>query len=158
MGDCQDTNIPQVNEDALECCEIHETNCIKTSEAVPCLQVGKGETLTKLFQRLCKFLNRFTFLQLFDTPSSYQGNEGNLVAVNQDGTGLEFVTPCCDEELNELITGAVVTQKKVISGEGSPEGVLEAPVGTIYTDELGSAGAVLYVKESGTGDTGWVAK
>lgn len=43
-------------------------------------------------------------------------------------------------------------------GDGTPEGVVVAPVGTIYLREDGGAGTVLYVKESGTGATGWVAK
>lgn len=44
------------------------------------------------------------------------------------------------------------------SGNGSPEGVVTASIGSLYTDRSGSAGTVLYVKESGSGNTGWVAK
>jgi hypothetical protein len=44
------------------------------------------------------------------------------------------------------------------SGTGSPESVVTAPVGSMYTDTTGGAGTTLYVKESGTGSTGWVAK
>lgn len=43
-------------------------------------------------------------------------------------------------------------------GSGSPEGVLSASVGSLYTRSDGGAGTTLYVKESGTGNTGWVAK
>lgn len=43
-------------------------------------------------------------------------------------------------------------------GSGSPEGVVTAPVGTYYSRTDGGAGTSLYVKESGTGNTGWVAK
>lgn len=43
------------------------------------------------------------------------------------------------------------------AGSGSPEGALTAPVGSIYRRTNGGAGTVLYVKESGTGSTGWVA-
>lgn len=43
-------------------------------------------------------------------------------------------------------------------GAGSPEGVVSAPIGTLYTRTDGSASTTLYVKESGTGSTGWVAK
>lgn len=45
-----------------------------------------------------------------------------------------------------------------LSGEGSPEGVIVAPVGTVYTRTDGTPGATLYVKETGTDSTGWVAK
>lgn len=43
-------------------------------------------------------------------------------------------------------------------GNGTPEGVVTAPVGSTYHRMDGGAGTCLYVKESGTGNTGWVAK
>jgi hypothetical protein len=44
------------------------------------------------------------------------------------------------------------------SGAGTPEGAITAPVGSIYSRTDGGAGTSFYVKESGTGNTGWVAK
>lgn len=44
------------------------------------------------------------------------------------------------------------------SGTGSPEGAVTAPVGSLFTRTDGGASTTLYVKESGTGNTGWVAK
>lgn len=44
------------------------------------------------------------------------------------------------------------------SGSGSPEGVLSAAVGSLYTRTDGGASTTLYVKQSGSGNTGWVAK
>jgi len=44
------------------------------------------------------------------------------------------------------------------SGSGSPESVRTAPVGSLYTRTDGGASTTLYVKESGSGNTGWVAK
>jgi hypothetical protein len=46
----------------------------------------------------------------------------------------------------------------ILGGAGSPEGVATAPVGCMYLRTDGGASTVLYVKESGTGNTGWVAK
>ena len=46
----------------------------------------------------------------------------------------------------------------VTFGTGSPEGVKSAKVGTLYLRTDGGAGSTLYVKEAGTGNTGWVAK
>lgn len=46
----------------------------------------------------------------------------------------------------------------VLSGNGSPEGEVTARVGTLYRRLDGGAGTCLYVKESGTSNTGWVAK
>jgi hypothetical protein len=44
------------------------------------------------------------------------------------------------------------------SGTGSPNGVVTANVGSLYTDNAGSTSTTLYVKTSGTGNTGWTAK
>lgn len=43
-------------------------------------------------------------------------------------------------------------------GSGSPEGTLVAPVGSTYHRTDGGAGTSFYVKESGSGNTGWVGK
>lgn len=43
------------------------------------------------------------------------------------------------------------------SGAGNPESVVTAPVGSLYTRTDGGAGSTLYVKESGSGNTGWRA-
>lgn len=44
------------------------------------------------------------------------------------------------------------------SGAGTPEGVVTAPVGSLYTRSDGGATTTLYVKTSGSGNTGWTAK
>jgi len=44
------------------------------------------------------------------------------------------------------------------TGTGTPEGSVTASVGSLYTRSDGGASTTLYVKESGTGNTGWVAK
>ena len=44
------------------------------------------------------------------------------------------------------------------SGTGSPEGAVTAPVGSLYSRTDGGAGTTFYVKESGTGNTGWIGK
>jgi hypothetical protein len=43
-------------------------------------------------------------------------------------------------------------------GTGSPEGVVTAPIGSLYLRTDGGAGTSLYVKQTGTGNTGWVGK
>lgn len=45
-----------------------------------------------------------------------------------------------------------------LEGNGSPEGAVSAPVGSVFHRLNGGAGTSFYVKESGTGNTGWVAK
>lgn len=49
------------------------------------------------------------------------------------------------------------TLKDVIRGTSYPEGTVTAPVGTIYIRSDGGYASTLYVKESGAGNTGWVA-
>jgi hypothetical protein len=46
----------------------------------------------------------------------------------------------------------------VKSGVGDPEGVVSAVVGTIYSRTDGLPNQTLYIKESGSGTTGWVAQ
>ena len=51
----------------------------------------------------------------------------------------------------------IKTSRDIERGQGSPEGVISARVGTLYQRTDGGAGTTLYVKESGTGNTGWKA-
>jgi hypothetical protein len=44
------------------------------------------------------------------------------------------------------------------SGTGSPEGVVTAPVGSMWTDTAATTGAIRWIKASGTGNTGWVVE
>lgn len=43
-------------------------------------------------------------------------------------------------------------------GIGSPETVVTAPIGSLYSNTSGGASTTLYVKTSGSGNTGWTAK
>lgn len=47
---------------------------------------------------------------------------------------------------------------RILSGSGTPEGSVTAAIGSIYLRTNGGAATTLYVKESGTGNTGWAAK
>lgn len=44
------------------------------------------------------------------------------------------------------------------SGTGTPEASVTAIAGSLYLRTDGGAGTTLYIKESGTGNTGWIAK
>lgn len=55
-----------------------------------------------------------------------------------------------------IIRGATnINGITIFTGSGSPEGVITANVGSIYLRLNGSSGTTLYVKENGTGKTGW---
>jgi hypothetical protein len=45
-----------------------------------------------------------------------------------------------------------------LTGNNTPEGAITASVGSLFLRTNGGAGTTLYVKESGAGNTGWVAK
>ena len=47
---------------------------------------------------------------------------------------------------------------KFLKGFGTPEGAVQANVGSIFLRQDGGASTVLYIKESGTAGTGWIAK
>ena len=66
-----------------------------------------------------------------------------------------------DSSGNLNINGAITAGASNViwsSGTGTPEGAVTAPVGSIFSRTDGGAGTSFYVKESGTGNTGWVAK
>lgn len=54
--------------------------------------------------------------------------------------------------------GAKGAAPAILTCTGTPEGVVTAPVGSLALRIDGGAGTSLYVKQSGTGNTGWVGK
>ena len=54
--------------------------------------------------------------------------------------------------------GSATNAPSIRTGTGSPEGSVAAVVGSLYLRSDGGAGTSHYVKESGAGYTGWVAK
>lgn len=71
-----------------------------------------------------------------------------VVSTNQFINGTSFTTA-----VSVSIGGA-----RIFDCVGSPEGVVSAPVGSLALNSTGGASTTLYVKQSGTGATGWVAK
>jgi hypothetical protein len=61
---------------------------------------------------------------------------------------------------NGFLMGDGTAQPAVIirAGTGTPEGAVAAPVGSLYLRMDGGAGTSLYVKQTGTGNTGWDGK
>lgn len=147
--DCNETNVPEVDNSSVECCELTPTNCVVTSEAVPCLQVGKGSTLTNLFKRLCAHLKAIGFLTLKDSPSSYEGQAGKCVKVNDAESGVEFDDCCCETVVHyderEIIEVASVAETP--SFATLPGTSYTIPVGeggtyeVLYTGDLDLTGA-----------------
>lgn len=57
----------------------------------------------------------------------------------------------------DSMTGRLQINNQLYYGTGSPEGVVTAPPGSIYQNTSGGTNTTLYVKRSGTGNTGWFA-
>lgn len=74
-------------------------------------------------------------------------NQASVASVT-DGTYGGFKSP-----YYEMGTGALF-----LSGNGAPEGAVTAPTGSIYLRTAGGSGTTIYVKETGSGNTGWVGK
>lgn len=92
------------------------------------------------------------------TNTLYVDNDTNKVAI-----GGYYYLPTSTGTANYVMTtdGAGNTSwsdSYIIKGTGSPEGVVTATVGHLFLRTNGGTSTTLYVKESGTGNTGWVAK
>lgn len=61
-------------------------------------------------------------------------------------------------EVNTIGKSSAEDGQIIIFGIGSPEGVYPAAIGSLFLRSNGGAGTSMYVKESGAGNTGWVAK
>jgi hypothetical protein len=59
---------------------------------------------------------------------------------------------------NRIFLGGAASVPSINFGSGTPESVVTANVGSTFHRSDGGAGTSYYVKESGTGNTGWVAK
>ena len=88
--------------------------------------------------------NDFNRLQFGGATSSFPSIKRNGTGLDiklADDSGFTFI-----QDLYRLI------------GSGTPEGAVTAPIGAMYSRTDGGAGTSFYVKESGVGNTGWVAK
>jgi hypothetical protein len=79
------------------------------------------------------------------------GNTSSFPAFKNVGTRLDFIL--ADDT---GFTGIQSLYQRF--GSGSPESVVTAPTGATYHRTDGGSGSSYYVKESGTGNTGWVGK
>lgn len=93
------------------------------------------------------------------TVTDTDGVAWRFVQAGQDIAHLGIGTS--DLTLNSTLVIAPAdgaTAPQIHGGAGSPEAKVTAPVGSLYFRTDGGAGTTLYVKETGTGATGWAAK
>ena len=93
-------------------------------------------------------------------PSKVRDTRGYYaIAKVQQVSGSD--SPWLRGQMNAVAAGAynpLTSEGTVLSGSGTPESVVTAPVGTLFLRTDGSTSTTLYVKTSGSGNTGWTAK
>ena len=126
-------------------------NSIMSSYGDPTFFINKDYTNTDAYRPLASYLTA----SVSGGTSLVHPVAGNDTA----GSGTKVLTthPTGVNVSGELQLGGY-DHVKYLSGVGSPQGVKTAPVGSMYTRTDGGVGSTLYVKESGTGNTGWSAK
>ena len=85
-------------------------------------------------------------------PTSVTASAGDASA------DVSFTAPTFTGAVVLPATTTAIGTAFIKSGTGSPEGVVSAPVGSLYLRTDGGANTTLYVKESGASTTGWTAK
>lgn len=135
---------------------------------------GTGATIFHATAPEIKFLNNTTGANATD-GTAIQAVSSNFSITNREAGLMTFATSNSVRMTVEIAgdvtieTGSLIigTSGKGlnfnsnviwITGAGSPEGAVTAAVGSLYTRTDGGLLTTLYVKESGAGNTGWVAK
>lgn len=104
--------------------------------------------------------------------TTFRHTANSEFTLNAEGSGTDFTLKLRNDAAGKVynmdVEGNVRAQDgfkltassdvKIIHGTGSPESVYAAAVGSLFLRTDGGASTTLYVKESGTGNTGWVAK
>jgi hypothetical protein len=72
------------------------------------------------------------------------------------GIGIINLVDNTEVNFNRLTFGGT-SKPSVCQGSGTPEGAVTAPIGSIFMRSDGGVLSSLYVKQSGTGNTGWAA-
>ena len=86
----------------------------------------------------------------YDDAGNYLGLPLNIVRSTGENRIGETTTDVAHLRLDRS-TGNV----GIITGTGFPNGVVTAPVGSMYTDTAATNGAIRWIKATGSGNTGW---
>ena len=77
--DCEENNIPTVNEEAIECCELYPADCVRTSSYNSYFKIGVGKSLTYVIDTIAKYVKKLS--QKVDELHNYVEWEGMLSQV-----------------------------------------------------------------------------
>ena len=135
---------------------------------------GTGATIFHATAPEIKFINTTTGSSASD-GTALQAVSSNFSITNREAGQMTFATSNSVRMTVEIAGDVTVETGSLIigtsgqginfnssviwrTGAGSPEGAVTAAVGSLYTRTDGGLLTTLYVKESGAGNTGWVAK
>lgn len=97
--------------------------------------------------------NGDTFTLPTFTTIMYEGS------TDEDGNPAGLVIESATGSSAAVFKGPVkLNTVSILSGSGTPEAAVAAPVGSLFLRTDGSTSTTLYVKTTGTGNTGWTAK
>lgn len=137
--------------------DVNATNCtIQNVNALNFVSIESGIYGTTVIGGNIKYLNFIAGSNQNTAIGVRIGTGGSLI---QNGTN-NNVIGCYNFNTGTVVDNKYKTTGNAFftSGTGTPEGVLVAPIGSLYTRIDGGASTTLYIKESGTSNTGWVAK
>lgn len=98
-----------------------------------------------------------TYINPYKVPfrnNAIAGPMNDFISVDQAGaSGHSLVRRKADGGV--VLNNIELNGANVLSGTGFPNGVVSAPVGSIYIDKAITNGASSWIKKAGTGNTGW---
>ena len=92
---------------------------------------------------------------IYSPGASFAGN--NYIQATSTSVNVDILDNTFDDKMKFVENQTVGGISRIVYN-GSPEGVVVSGKGSIVQRLDGGANSTLYVKESGTGNTGWVAK
>lgn len=103
----------------------------------------------------------FFFYNLTNAPTDFPNPVTTVLLADNLDTGKDLLLLRTnqtevfkvDGDGRAILRGAT----QILTGSGIPEGAVTAPVGSTFHRTDGGASTTLYIKESGAGNTGWVA-
>jgi hypothetical protein len=122
--------------------------------------INNGQVINSTLVAGTNVMNQCKDMSFYNCVVTYSGAFDNSAAAGSDGANFDRGT------LNSVFYDHYTTIDAAnyfplqgsLKGSGTPEGAVTATIGTSFLRTDGGAGTTFYIKESGTGNTGWVAK
>ena len=112
--------------------------------------ISAGLTTANGFQSIA-------YNESFQRVGFNNGANFNILSyMRSSAAGVIILLDNSEANFNRLHFGGTA-KPAVCQGSGTPEGAVTAPVGSIFMRSDGGVSSSLYVKQSGTGNTGWAA-